>query len=190
MMSDWGVHLIDMGLWAKNITQAPDKVLVYAANTFHEPRARETFDSMTVCYPKSDFAINWDMTAGLQSGPNDMLYGIAFVGDDATILTDRSKLIVKPEYNNNSKKFKTEEYSYTEGKESHNEHVRNFLDCIKSREKTACPPEIGRVAALHVHMANIAGRVGESVLEWDDKNNRFTNSDAANKLVIPEYRKP
>jgi predicted dehydrogenase len=190
LASDWGVHLVDMGLWAKDITAAPEKVLTYAGNTFPEKRARETFDTMTICYPKSDFVINYDLTAGLQRGPWDMTYGIAFIGDNATIVTDRSKLTVFPEYNNRTKKFKAEEYKFTEGKESHNEHVRNFLDCIKSRQTPACPPELGRAAALHVHMANIAGRVGEPALLWDDKNNKFTNSEAANKLITPQYRQP
>jgi len=190
LMSDWGVHLIDMGLWAKDFTKAPDKVLTYAGNTFSEKRARETFDSMSVVYPKSDFVINWDMTAGLQRGPYDMLYGLAFVGDNATIVVDRSKLKVYPEWDNEAKKPKTAEYEFTEGKESHGEHVRNFLDCVKSRQTPACPPEIARAAAMHVHIPNIAARTGESMLIWDDANNRFTNSTAANELVAPVYRQP
>ena len=190
LMSDWGVHLIDMGLWVKDDVKAPEKVLVYAGNTYHEKRARETFDSMTVSFPKNDYVINWDMTAGLQRGPYDMLYGIAFVGDDGTIVTDRSKIKLYPEWDNLEKKLRGEVYQFTEGKESHNEHVRNFLDCIKSRQKTICPPEIGRAAALHVHAANIAARCGESLLIWDDQHNRFTNSEAANQLITPEYRKP
>ena len=190
LASDWGVHLVDMGLWAKDITTAPVSVLTYGANTFPEKRARETFDTMTICYPKSDFVINYDLTAGLQHGPWDMPYGIACIGDNATIVTDRNKMTVYPEYDNQAKKFKTEEYKFTEGKESHDLHARNFLDCIKSRQTPACPPELGRAAALHVHMANIAARVGEPVLLWDDAKNRFTNSEAANRLIVPEYRKP
>ena len=190
LASDWGVHLVDMGLWAKDIITAPEKVLTYAANTFPEKRARETFDTMSICYPKSDFVVNYDVTAGLQRGPWDMLYGIAFVGDDATIVTERAKLTVYPEYDNRTKKFKAEEYKFTEGKESHPEHIRNFLDCIKSRQTPVCPPEIGRAAALHVHIANIAGRINEPVLIWDDAKNKFANSEAANRLIKPEYRKP
>ena len=190
LASDWGVHLVDMGLWAKGITIAPDKILTYAGNTSHEKKARETFDTMTICYPKSDFVINYDLTAGLQRGPWDMTYGIAFVGDQATIVTDRTNLTVYPETDQKTKKFRTEEYKFIEGKDSHNEHVHNFLDCVKSRQTPVCPPEIGRAAALHVHMANIAGRAGESVLLWDDAKNKFTNSEAANRLVIPEYRLP
>lgn len=190
LQSDWGVHLVDMGLWAGDITEGPEKTLVYAANTHPAKLARDSFDSMSVCYPKKDFVINWDMTGGLEKGPWDMSYGVAFVGDDATVVTDRSKLIVYPETDIKSKKPKVEAYSFTEGKDSHSQHVRNFLDCIKSGEKPACPPEKGRAAALHVHIANIAARTGESLLIWDESKRCFTNSAAANSLITPEYRQP
>jgi predicted dehydrogenase len=190
MVSDWGVHLLDIALWAKDFVKGPEKTLVYAGNTFPEPRARETFDTMTISYPASDLVINYDVTAGVQRGPYDMLYGMAFIGEKATIVVDRSKIQVYPEWEEENKKFMTEEYTYTEGRESHGEHAKNFIDCIKSRETPACPPEIGRAAALHVHIANIAGRTGEPVLIWDNSNNRFTNSEAANKLITPVYREP
>jgi len=190
LFSDWGVHLIDMGLWAKDITTPPKKVLVYGGNTYHEPRSRETFDSISVIYPNDDFVINFDVTAGVQKGPYDMPYGLAFIGDNATLVADRSKLILYPEWDSQAKKARTEEYKYTDGKESHGEHVRNFLDCIKTRNKPACPPETGRAAALHVHIPNIAARSGESMLLWDDSKNRFTNSEKANQLITPNYRQP
>lgn len=190
VVSDWGVHLLDMGLWAKDIVKAPEKALVYAANTFPEKRARETFDTMTVSFPYSDVVITYDVTAGLQRGPWDRLYGIAFIGNNATIVTDRSKLNVYPEWDNKAKKNRADEYAFDQGKESHGEHVRNFLDCIKSGNKPACPPELGRAAAMHVHIANIAGRVGEPVLLWDEEKKQFSNSQAANEFITPVYRTP
>ena len=190
VVSDWGVHLLDMGLWAKDIVKAPEKTLVYAANTFPEKRARETFDTMTVSFPYSDVVITYDVTAGLQRGPWDRLYGIAFIGNNATIVTDRSKLNVFPEWDNKTKKNRADEYVFDQGKESHGEHVRNFLDCIKSGNKPACPPELGRAAAMHVHIANIAGRVGEPVLLWDEEKKQFSNSQAANEFITPVYRAP
>jgi len=190
LMSDWGVHLLDIALWAGNISTPPAKTLVYGANTYHEPRSRETFDSMTVVYPEDDFVINWDMTGGIARGPYDSSYGLAFIGDMGTLVADRSKLILYPEWDGQAKKPKTAEYRFTEGKESHGEHVRNFIECIRSGNKPACPPETARIAALHVHIPNIAARCGEPVLHWDNNNNRFTNSVRANELITPSYRSP
>jgi predicted dehydrogenase len=190
MASDWGVHLLDIGLWVGDDLSAPSKTLVYAGNTFKEPRARETFDSMNICFPKKEYVINFDITAGPQRGPWDMLYGIAFIGDNGTLVADRSKVIVYPEWDNELKANKAEAYEYKEGKESHKEHSRNFIDSIKNSATPNCTPEMGRAAALHMHIANIAGRTGEPVLLWDEATNRFTNSEAANAFITPEYRKP
>ncbi len=190
LMSDWGVHLLDMALWAKNVTEAPRMVSTFATNSSSQKRQRETFDTMTVNFPKDDYVINWDMTAGVQQGPYEKLYGLAFIGEKATIVTDRHSFRVYPEWDGEKKAFMIEEEQFNDGKEAHSPHTRNFLDCVKSREKPVCTPEIGRAAALHAHIANISGRVGESVLIWDDKNNRFTNSQKANELIVPEYRAP
>jgi len=190
LMSDWGVHLLDMGLWAKDLKEAPPKVLTYAANSSTEKKERDTFDTMTVVYPKKDYIMNWDMTAGVQNGPYDKSYGLAFIGEKATIVTDRNSYQVYPEWDDEKKAGKTEAKSFKNGKESHPQHARNFLDCIKSRKAPACPPELGRVAALHAHIPNISARIGESLLLWDDANGRFTNSEKANAFITPEYRAP
>ncbi|KAF0239199.1 MAG: oxidoreductase domain-containing [Prolixibacteraceae bacterium] len=190
LMSDWGVHLIDMALWTKDLVEAPKKVITYAGNLSKQKMARETFDTMNVIYPKDDFVINYDLTAGIQQGPYNTAYGLQFIGEKGMLVADRSKYHLYPEWDGEKKGPKTEEVSFEKGHESHREHVDNFLACIKSREKTSCPPEIGRAAAVHVHIANIAARVGQDVLEWDDANNRFTNCEKANELITPVYRAP
>ena len=190
LMSDWGVHLIDMGLWAGNIIQPPNRVFTYAANLSKTERQRETFDTMSVMYPKDKYVIEWDMSGGIETGPYGMPYGLAFVGENGTLVVNRNKYILYPELEGEKKAPKSEPLSFEGGKESHAEHVRNFLDCLKTRSTPACPPEVARAAALHVHIPNIAGRVGVPMLEWDDENSRFSNCTRANDLIMPEYRKP
>lgn len=190
LFSDWGVHLIDMGLWAKDQTNPPHQVLTFATNNSSISKKRDTFDTMNVIYPIKDYVINFDMTAGVQQGPYDLMYGISFIGDKGTIKSDRKKYRIIPEWDNDAKAPMTEAKEVTSDKEAHKEHARNFLDCVKNRDTPACPPEIGRATAIHVHAANIAARIGEPVLLWDDKNNRFTNSERANSFIVPEYRAP
>lgn len=190
MFSDWGVHLIDMGLWSKDQVKAPEQVMTFATNNSSFKKARETFDTMNVIFPTKDYVINYDMTAGVQEGPYDNMYGTSFIGDLGTIKADRHQYRIIPEWDGDKKEHMIDAYEFEEGRESHGDHVRNFIDCVKSRETPSCPPEIGRAAALRVHMANISARIGEPLLKWDDANNRFTNSEKANSYVVPEYRAP
>jgi predicted dehydrogenase len=190
LMSDWGVHLIDMGLWTKDLIKGPQQVFTYAENNSEQKAMRETFDTMNVVFPKDDFVINYDLTAGTEQGPYDTMYGLSFIGDKATIVANRHKYYVLPEWDNKKGTHKTEEITFEKGQESHRAHVENFLECIKTRETTSCPPEVGRAAAIHAHIPNISARLGVSLLEWDDEKNRFINCKEANNYIIPEYRKP
>ena len=66
---------------------------------------------------------------------------------------------------------------------------QHFLDCIKTRQNPLCPLEDGHRSTSFAHLANIALATQERLL-WDAENERFTNSEAANKLLSYEYRKP
>jgi predicted dehydrogenase len=68
-------------------------------------------------------------------------------------------------------------------------HVRNFLDCVKSRKRPNADVEIGHRSTTMSLLANISLATG-SRLEWDAKRERITNCDAANELLHYEYRKP
>ena len=69
------------------------------------------------------------------------------------------------------------------------DHARNFLDSVKSRKTPSCDVEFGHRVTTAALLGNIALKT-RSVLDWDGKAERFTNSAAANKLLSYEYRKP
>lgn len=190
LMTDWGVHLIDMALWAKEITSPPKVTLAYGNNSSNFDHARETFDTMSVTYPMDDYIINWEHTAGTQNGPYDRLYGIAFTGDDGTLVVDRNGWEVFPEWDGANEAPRIQKVELQKGNPGHDFHIRDFVKSVKERTAPACPPEIGRAVALAAHFANIAVRTGAYKLEWDDDKNKFTNVKEANQLIEPAYRTP
>jgi len=68
-------------------------------------------------------------------------------------------------------------------------HARNFLDCVRGRQRCNCDIEQGHRDTSAALVANIAYKT-KSYLEWDAAAERFTNSQAANRLLSYEYRAP
>ena len=68
-------------------------------------------------------------------------------------------------------------------------HVRNFLDCVKSRATPNCDVESAHRATTSANVANIAYKIRQH-LTWDRESERFTNSAEANRYLHYEYRRP
>jgi predicted dehydrogenase len=68
-------------------------------------------------------------------------------------------------------------------------HVRNFLDCVKSRKAPVSSMPVALEAELLTHLAYIAVETGEQ-LEWDAQRRRFKDSDAANRMLHRTMRTP
>ena len=69
------------------------------------------------------------------------------------------------------------------------QHVRNFLDCVKSRDKTNCDMETGHRSTTFALLANIS-LATKSRIDWDPKTERITNNRKANELLHYKYRNP
>lgn len=187
LMTDWGVHLIDIALWAKNIDTMPSAVTATGGNFAYPDHAHETFDTMSVSYQMTDWVINWEHTAGVQSGPYNRAYGLCFVGNDASIVIDRDGWEMFPETRDGQHKVPV--IPKQTGSGSHDLHMKNFIECIRSRNNPACTIDNGRLVAAYAHMGNIALRTN-SRLVWNETSNDFGNNQAANDLIQPRYRSP
>jgi predicted dehydrogenase len=62
-------------------------------------------------------------------------------------------------------------------------HVKNFIDCIKSRERTHADIAFGHRSTTICNLVNIVREVGlvGQRLKWDPEAEQFSNSDAANQ---------
>jgi len=79
--------------------------------------------------------------------------------------------------------------------ERSDDHIGNWLECIRERRDPIASAEIGHRSATVCHLGNIARWVSEITgetgqkLRWDPHKERFTNSPAANRFLEGSYRK-
>ena len=64
-----------------------------------------------------------------------------------------------------------------------NEHIANFLDCIRSRQLPNADVEKAHVSQAISHMAYISYRSGNQLLKIDGATERFIENDEANRLL-------
>jgi predicted dehydrogenase len=183
LVTDWGVHLLDMALWGMDVKGMPDRVLA-AGGKFAFPRnVPETFDTLSVIYEYKDFLIQWSNVAGTETGPYDRNYGLAFKGTNGTLVANRESWEVIPEGD------KAEAVRVMPDHQDRKSHIADFLACMKTRNyDTACTIENGSLCAGHAHLGNISARVG-AALVYDDRKKTFNNKEA-DRLLKPAYRSP
>jgi predicted dehydrogenase len=68
-------------------------------------------------------------------------------------------------------------------------HVRNFLDCVKSRKQPVSDLESGHRTATACHLANLSLRLGRK-LRWDPAKEEVVGDAEANRWRVRPYRPP
>ena len=69
------------------------------------------------------------------------------------------------------------------------QHVRNFLDCVKTRKQPISDLESGHRVATACHLANLSLRLGRR-LGWDADRETILDDPEAAKLLVRPYRAP
>lgn len=187
LMSDWGVHLLDYALEGMN-AGLPSRVFSGGGKFAYPNDAMETPDTLMATYAYDDFNIIWDHACGINHGLYNRKEGLAFYGENGTMVLDRAGWEVIPVVSNNVARMEAVPFKKGEGKGLYN-HVGNMLSCIKSRELPNADVAIGARVAKMAHLANISCRVQREV-HWDDKNNLFVGDNEATALSKAYYRAP
>jgi len=70
-----------------------------------------------------------------------------------------------------------------------NSHQQNFLDCIKTRQPTVTPVQVGHHSAIPGHLCLISMLTGRKI-RWDVRTETIAGDPEASKLLTREYRAP
>jgi glucose-fructose oxidoreductase len=202
-LGGWGIHALDIAAWGGgDLLNGPVEV-----------EGRATFRCDGVC----DTAIIWNVGYTFGSGvtmtfvgvPNGgnrgqptgdpwlneqewrqryrriATHGTAFEGSDGWVHVDRVGINVHPE---NLIEEDLDGLS-VKLRRSPN-HVRNFLDCVRSRADTVCPIDDSVWSDTLCHLADMATRLNRKIV-WEPKKERFLNDPEANlRLRCRDMRPP
>jgi predicted dehydrogenase len=188
LLTDWGVHLIDMGLWAMDVKEGPGSVQALGGNFASTDRALELPDTLTVLYEMDGYNMIWEHNGGVETGPYGQNYGVKFIGSNGTLVADRDKWRIFPEGEGEDQRMEALEAQVSDYK-SHLNHCENFIRAIRYGDALNAEIEIGHRSALFAHLGNIAYWAKERI-EYDGKARRIRNSTRGDALLTPAYRAP
>ena len=76
------------------------------------------------------------------------------------------------------------------GRQASAEHMSNFLDCVRSRERPNADVEEAQKSTLLVHLANVSYRAGNRKLAYDADTGRIRADAEADAFMRREARQP
>lgn len=188
LLTDWGVHLIDMGLWAMDVQSAPVSVQALGGNFANRDRALEMPDTLTVLYEMEGYNMIWEHNGGIETGPYDQNYGVKFIGTNGTLVADRDKWRIFPE--RDGEEWRMDPVAEQKSDfQSHLNHCENFVRAIRYGDPLHAEIGIGHRSALFAHLGNLAFWSNERVV-YNESKRRINSSQKADALITPAYRAP
>ena len=189
-LANWSVHYMDVIRWALD-----DKAPAYTAalgGNFAVDDDRDIPDTLEV---------TWQMPSGAlavfgqyeTSGTPALKRGFTeFRGTKGTLYIDDRGYEIVPErggqFQDNTPRMEAVEVQRDKG-DATIPHIRNFLDCVKSRELPTGDVETGHYSTNFAHLGNIA-LATQSIVQWEAEVEQAVNNEAANALLHYEYRQP
>jgi predicted dehydrogenase len=195
LMTDWGVHEIDIALYAMK-AKVPKSVMASGGKLAYPNDASETPDTLQALFEYENFNMLWEHATGIDYGPYEKREGIAFIGNNGTLVLNRSGFEVlvekEPKGYSASGKNKMDPISAVQRPEGVNYldlHTANFVKAVRSNsiELLNTPIQSGSIAAINAQMGNIAYKTGDKI-HWDPMKNKFDNNKKANELIKASYQ--
>jgi predicted dehydrogenase len=207
ILTDFGTHRIDSMHQVMGV-DAP-KAVSASGSRFEIDDGGDTPDVLQVTYEYPGFVLSYEacalngLGAGGQTpgrkyyramGEHDRPNGHAYYGTNGTLMADRIGFEIFPEMEpSEGERPRARRYRMKRKEAAAQDatglHVRNFIECVRSRNKPNADVTIGHKASNACHLGNIAYRTGLK-LRWDARSEQIIDDTEASKLLGREARKP
>ena len=186
-----GVHRLDVARWALATAIAaqgepplglPRSVSAHGGKYYFDD-AQEWPDTLMVTYDYPGYVLTYEMRVWNGYPLHGEAEGAAVHGDQGYVVIGNRRWRA---FDNRGQEVKAEP-----GTDNSVGHARNFIDCMRNREKPNADLEtVGHPSSLLCHLGNAAWRVGHTI-QFDPDSYSFGADSAANAyLTRPVYRKP
>lgn len=190
-ITNLGAHSIDIAQWGNGSDDTAPVEFEGLGATWPEPGSLFTtaFDAK--------FRARYANGVELFGESNDEYMGVRFEGTEGWVkyglfgkVEASSKAIESVELGPNDLRLPVSnpERTFAEMGDYYGDHVRNFIDCVKTRQDPLEPVETGHRTASICHLWNIAIQRMGKVLQWDPEKETFTNDDEANAMIARPRR--
>ncbi|MGH9657070.1 MAG: Gfo/Idh/MocA family protein, partial [Bryobacteraceae bacterium] len=174
-MGNDGVHQLDIARWALGVDY-PVSVAGMAKKLFFDDD-QQTPDTMTITFDYKDKALMFEQRIWSPYGMEGIDNGVGVYGTDGMV-----------HFSGGFRVFDSKGKAIHEEKAAQDVHARNFIDCVKSRQRPNADIETGHISTLHCHLGNIVARTGRA-FAFDAKTETIPGDEAASRMVRREYRK-
>lgn len=168
LLTNWGAHGLDMVQWALGTDDTGPVEIEPHGNRFNS-KVTYRYASGILLKLATDSSV---------------LGGGHFVGTEGEMFMTRGKFNTVPIAISKEEITDSDVRLYKS-----DNHMQNWLACIKSRGRCAADVEIGHRTATICHLGGIARRLGRK-LRWDPEREVFPDDDEANAMVDRPKRKP
>lgn len=203
-LTDWGAHHVDIAMWALdklgdeigNVQIDPLEVTHPMEFVDGMPTRDDMFNCATQFKVKVTFADGIEMFVRDSATELGFDNGIMFQGTDGRFLVNRGKIVGRPVEElkerplaeNALASLYQHDPTASEGYGEEGFHMKNFMECVKSRESPASDVQSHHRMLNICHAINTAMRLGRA-LTFDPKNESFVGDSQANTFLERPQRK-
>jgi predicted dehydrogenase len=166
-MTGWGTHAFDQVQWALGADDtSPVEIWPTKPGDPRSPVVARYANGITV-----------EMKLPIRQARGPALGGV-FIGSEGKLEINRNKVAANPpELIAGAPDPEIRKQAYTSSLAER--HLKNWIDCVRTRTEPNCPVETGHRQTIICHLANIARDLGRR-LQFDPESQRFVGDDEAN----------